>query len=163
MIIEQLWQYTVTSHVSVVYQNILLHCSHTSCEVVGHMSCDEMKRGEWRRHGDIAFIRLLLTFWWHIRRRIICFQEAVDCRQLKPWKVKLGMRRDYCSFVYSFIHSFTLSVCTKSLLSTCQHCTECWDFTESKIDRPYEADNWVGDTNNGRINTQNNYKLLLAL
>lgn len=54
------------------------------CETVT-CPCDEVKVGERLRHG--AHRRLLLTFPWYIRRRIVCF-----CRRWTTDKWSLGRR-----------------------------------------------------------------------
>lgn len=54
------------------------------CEMVT-CSCDEGKGGECLRH--VARRRLLLTFRWYIRRRIVCFcrRWTTDKRSLGRW------------------------------------------------------------------------------
>lgn len=42
----------------------------------------------WRTEARWCGIRLLLIFWYHVRRRITCFQVMADRRWQKPQKVE---------------------------------------------------------------------------
>lgn len=56
--------------------------------------CDDVR---WMAQGLWCSIWLLLTFWQHVKRRIICFWTTADGRQQKLWKVKLKKRGGYCN------------------------------------------------------------------
>lgn len=101
-----MWMWFLSQYLIVLYSPFLWWHEMIKC------LRDQMKWGEWRRHDKMPTwsdearwmtqapwhrVRLLLTFWWYIRRRIICSKRCWIMEPLR-WQ-RLDVRSRPCGWL----------------------------------------------------------------